>query len=116
MAAPLCLACGSAAVVSLALPPASPTANQTLAHTCRLCGDHRVTTSSGLGTGLETHESLYPTAFGPMLRLVGQVLAVVEGGATTEWTHFVDDIEVDANYWQQRLDDRRRMLRAKVAN
>jgi len=34
----------------------------------------------------------------------------------TEWTHFVDDIEVDASYWRQRLDDRRRMLRAKISN
>ncbi|MBE2185864.1 MAG: hypothetical protein IAE99_03725 [Rhodothermales bacterium] len=116
MSAPLCLACGSAAVVSLALPLATPLANQTISHTCRLCGDHRVATWSGLGTGCETHESLYPTAFGPLLRQVGQVLAVAEGETMTEWTHFVDDIEVDASYWRQRLDDRRRMLRAKISN
>lgn len=116
MATALCLACGSAAVVSLGLPPASPTADQTLSHACRVCGDHRVATWSGLGTGCETHESVYPTAFGPLLRQVGQVLAGAEGETFTEWTHFVDDIEVSAGYWRQRLNDRRRMLRAKVSN
>ena len=102
------------------LPPAvvlqpAASAEQTYVHTCLVCGDHRVAVWR-LSVGREEHVNVHANGSGADLRQVGRVLSFANGQSVVEWTHYVDDIEVTAHYWETRLADRRRLARARVSN
>lgn len=85
------------------------------AHTCHVCGDHRVSVARLILDEVERTD-LHPATAAPTLRRVCRVVSMSSGESSHEWTHYVDDIEVDRTYWTTRLDDRRRMRRALVCN
>lgn len=123
MSRSVCRACGVRAVDALVLPLApaeissasEASAEQTCVHTCRFCGDQRVSVWR-LELGREEHVNIHPCASSPDLRQVGRVRSFANGESTITWTHYVDDIEVTAQYWKTRLADRRMLRRALVSN
>lgn len=110
-----CLACGTRSVAALILPPDAASAGQTCVHTCRLCGDQRVSIWD-LDGGHAEQVNIHAHASGPEMRQVGRVVVTPDGRSEVEWAHYIDGVEVPAAYWQVRLEDRRALCRAKVFN
>ncbi|TDI71457.1 MAG: hypothetical protein E2O85_02060 [Bacteroidetes bacterium] len=87
-------------------------------YTCHVCGDNWLSVREGEDTGESRVTFVHQMGMSPILKRVAhlQKHVVLKETTVEKWEYFFDDEEIEEKMWQEKLANRRKILKSICTN